>query len=375
MEDLSQASRRLNELKLQQEQCCLELENLQIKQNLINDFIVIKQLESEKKVLIRKLSDAKIRIRNLERNNLNRSRNRILETSLISTISEMKNCDISENDELICDKEIDFEDEYFDPEEEDLERVRPTPRLCPHYPLPHSMIPLSSRYIKRVGLWRESNANGLNSTLIDSVGQFTSVEDENVDWSQMTIFGDKFNTGRSMYSHGNFKKYQGYKQHFKERNFNSTHESACQEYPKKQNEADLFKPVVEKVVKKNIVDVLRRMSESSENFFDDCVCQRPASEIECSGSGCDYRFKGRLSKSCSLHPGDKYLMDHSGICPRCGAQLRESLQSSSTKTIRPQRSSIIPVKVAYMENSCQKDSQLKNMSSITITPVLRPRKR
>ena len=133
-------------------------------------------LESEKKVLVRKLNDAKIRIRNLERNNMNRSRTRTLDTSLISTISEMKTCDSIVNDEPACDKEIDFEDEYFDPELLDLERVRPTPRLCPHYPLPHSMVPVSSRYIKRVGLWRDSNVNGLNSTLIDSIGQFTSVE-------------------------------------------------------------------------------------------------------------------------------------------------------------------------------------------------------
>jgi len=176
MEDF--VSKRLNELRLIEEQSCLELENLQNKQNLMNDFIIIKQLESEKKVLVRKLNDAKIRIRNLERNNMNRSRTRTLDTSLISTISEMKTCDSIVNDEPACDKEIDFEDEYFDPELLDLERVRPTPRLCPHYPLPHSMVPVSSRYIKRVGLWRDSNVNGLNSTLIDSIGQFTSVEDQ-----------------------------------------------------------------------------------------------------------------------------------------------------------------------------------------------------
>merc|ERR1719348_1773704 len=144
---------------------------------------------------MRKLNDAKIRIRNLERNNMNRSRTRTLDTSLISTISEMKTCDSIVNDEPACDKEIDFEDEYFDPELLDLERVRPTPKLCPHYPLPHSMVPVSSRYIKRVGLWRDSNVNGLNSTLIDSIGQFTSVEDEKIDWSQMSIFGDRVNSG------------------------------------------------------------------------------------------------------------------------------------------------------------------------------------
>jgi len=359
MEDF--VSKRLNELRLIEEQSCLEIENLQNKQKLMNDFIIIKQLESEKKVLVRKLNDAKIRIRNLERNNMNRSRTRTLDTSLISTISEMKTCDSIVNDEPACDKEIDFEDEYFDPELLDLERVRPTPRLCPHYPLPHSMVPVSSRYIKRVGLWRDSNVNGLNSTLIDSIGQFTSVEDEKIDWSQMSIFGDRVNSGRSRHSYGryNYKKYQGYKQHFEESSINETPTIVCKAYSIKQQDADTFKPVVEKVVKKNIVNVIRRMSESSE----DCVCQRKASDVACTGPDCDYSFRGRLAKSCSVHPGDKYLMDHSGICPSCGAQLEEARTIISTQ-----------INGTYKQNVSQTDSHLKK-SLITVTPVLKSRKK
>ena len=147
-----------------------KLEKINLKTKSLENFVEIKQVESEKKVLLRKKSDTKIRIRNLERDLLNCSAS--TRSSRNNSLSEPNNntliCD------KVCDKEdvrnfqeletvIDFEDELFDPTSTPWDHERPYPLHRPSLPLPHAN--MRWRHGKRVGLWKENYVLGMNTTL------------------------------------------------------------------------------------------------------------------------------------------------------------------------------------------------------------------
>ena len=177
-----------------------ELEELQARRKTIVDYFNISQVDAEIKVVSRKISDKRIRIRNLEKattrnNKINSLNNSKLSHSFIKLLEELNsNGNNSASESIICehepiedndsninetgsdkidinegivrDDDILYEDEEFDPNESELERVRPSSRICPSYPLPHSMQKLSPFYLKRVGLWKDNYILGLNTTLL-----------------------------------------------------------------------------------------------------------------------------------------------------------------------------------------------------------------
>ena len=155
--------RIFSELKEEQEEVCSKLQKICLKTKSLESFLEIKQVESEKKVLLRKKTETNIRIRNLERDLLNCS-NRSARNDSIHE---------SKNDSLICDKScddkdkqyelIDFEDIDFNPTEEELNHERPYPTLRPTRSLPHSN--MRWKYGRRVGLWKENYVLGMNTTL------------------------------------------------------------------------------------------------------------------------------------------------------------------------------------------------------------------
>ena len=124
----------------------------------MNEFLIISQIGSEKKVLRRKQFDTNIRIKNIEREIVNRSKtlSRVSESSVLMENDEVtKNCDKHNHDKIIvnvstsddekdnvstkavpCDIEPD--DDEFDPTETQLPRVRPLPEQAPALSLPHS---------------------------------------------------------------------------------------------------------------------------------------------------------------------------------------------------------------------------------------------
>ena len=150
--------------------------------------------------------------------------------------------------------------------------------------------------------------------LLDITGQFRSVEDEETDWSSMTLGGQEEQSGN--------------------RNRKFRYRLAL------NPEISVIKPKVENLVEKrkeSIVQVLRKLSVADEmtnemttdELSRDCICKRAPSRVVCSGhlrtrtgsSECDYSFTGRVAAPCDLHPGDNYLMDHPPKCPRCDGNL------------------------------------------------------
>merc|ERR1719383_1277970 len=101
--------------------------------------------------------ELKIRIHNLERNNGSPR----LFTSSFTKFLENGADDESQPDNathgfsLTDYDEIDFADEYFDPEEEKSPHFRPFPEYVPSNSLPHSK--RRFRHAKRVGLLRDFN--------------------------------------------------------------------------------------------------------------------------------------------------------------------------------------------------------------------------
>jgi len=299
--------RRISELKEEHSAAQLKLTKIELKTKSLENFVDIKQVESEKKVLLRTKSDTRIRIRNLERDLLNcssRSSSRKNSVSFNETNINIndtvcdKFCDKERNQSVQESELIDFEDEYFDPSQTEFVHERPYPRLCPSRALPHSA--MRWKYGSRVGLWKENFVLGMNTTLNDN-GQFTSVEDY-VDWDNMTVEVDNCATSSSPTKH---------------------------KYRNKLIPAEkmtIIKPKLEKLVesrKPNIFQLVRKLSEA-----ENCICSRHLKPIICSG-GCDYSFTGRLKITCPSHPGDQYLMDHSPLCPQCNESLVEKPNEKS----------------------------------------------
>lgn len=306
--------KRLSELRNQLDETCKELGAKEYVKDALSDFLHITQAMNEIKVLKRKRTDLKIRIKNLEREldsgsprpsgslNLSRASN----TSFTKFLDNVED-DTSEllNGAHECTdydyEEIDFVDEYFDPEEEKSPHFRPYPEYVPSNSLPHSQ--RRFRHEKRVGLLRDLNSEprGLNTGLVDFTGQFRSVEDEEVDWYKMCTNDSKTYTLRK-------NRRNGY-------------------HHARDPQIIVIKPKVENIVKnrkKSIVQVLRKLSDYGlEESRKDCICKREPCNIVCSGKDCDYSFTGRLAASCDQHPGDNYLMDHSPRCPRCKGKLVE----------------------------------------------------
>jgi len=309
--------KRLNQLRNELDETCKELGQKEYVKQALSDFLHISQATNEIKVLKRKRMDLKIRIKNLERElssgsprpsgstNLSRASNssftKFLENGADDACQLQNGEDGHHGNDLDYD-EIDFVDEYFDPEEEKSPHYRPFPEYAPSNSLPHSQ--RRFRHERRIGLIRDLNSEprGLNTGLVDILGRFKSVEDEvEVDWSKMSI-------DSSM-------KYT-----FRKNRKNGYH------YPLNP-EVTIIKPKVENLVKnrkKSIVQVLRKLSENGIDVPSrDCICKRAPCSIVCSGKDCAYAFTGRLAAPCDLHPGDKYLMDHPPQCPHCRGSLVE----------------------------------------------------
>ena len=171
--------KRLKELRNLLDETCKELGAKEFVKEALSDFLHITQTMNEIKVLKRKRTDLKIRIRNLERElnsgspwssgsaNLSRASNtsftKFLENGADDT-SELTNGEQKCTDQDY--EEIDFADEYFDPEEEKSPHFRPYPEYVPSNSLPHSQ--RRFRHEKRVGLLRDLNSEprGLNTGLV-----------------------------------------------------------------------------------------------------------------------------------------------------------------------------------------------------------------
>ena len=150
----------------------------------LSDFLHISQATNEIKVLKRKRMDLKIRIKNLERElssgsprpsgstNLSRASNSSFTKFLESGADDARQLQNGENgyhgNDLDYD-EIDFVDEYFDPEEEKSPHYRPFPEYAPSNSLPHSQ--RRFRHERRIGLIRDLNSEprGLNTGLVGRI--------------------------------------------------------------------------------------------------------------------------------------------------------------------------------------------------------------
>ena len=167
------------------------MESLSLKSSKsLNEFLIISQIVSEKKVLRRKQFDTNIRIKNIEREIVNRSKtlSRVSESSVMMKNDEVtKNCDDHYHDKVIvnvstsddekdsvstkavpCD-DIDPDDDEFDPTESQLPRVRPLPEQAPALSLPHSR--RRWRLRRRVG-GNKAPATSFQTSL---TGKFSSV--------------------------------------------------------------------------------------------------------------------------------------------------------------------------------------------------------
>ena len=167
-----------SELRNQLDETCKELGEKEYVKEALSDFLHITQATNEIKVLKRRRTDLKIRIKNLERELTNGSPrpsgslnlSRVSTTTSITKFLENVENDASLNCANGCTDpdydEIDFVDEYFDPEEEKSPHFRPFPEYVPSNSLPHSQ--RRFRHEKRVGLLRDVNSEprGLNTGLV-----------------------------------------------------------------------------------------------------------------------------------------------------------------------------------------------------------------
>ena len=318
----------------QYEEISQELDNLDRKILVIQDYVRISQLASERKVLVRKMTDTRIRMMNLSRDRnspIKSTSCNLNNATLFSTPTLMKlmsKCDSNNNcdedyvrklnfdsvedptiarellEEVVeavaegLDDTIDYEDEYFDPEEEEFVHRRPVQQDRPTTPLPHSKM-FWPRKVTVGGDQRRPVSLGYNSTMHDHNGQFRSVEDElaEVDWDNMM---------RSEV--GQHHRYKGVKSRgYYRPNYVSKNYKGNNIYH----------------ATNNINDIKARSIEEKETSKSraDCICQRDPVTIVCSGQDCSYSFVGRLAAKCPAHPGDNYLMDHAHPCPDCGGIL------------------------------------------------------
>ena len=92
-----------SDLYQQFDEIALMLENLDEKTKMLKDFVRVSQLESERKVLLRKLTDTRIRIRNIEKYRFNRRQATSTSTPATATTKMTRInkifCDVS----TICD--------------------------------------------------------------------------------------------------------------------------------------------------------------------------------------------------------------------------------------------------------------------------------
>ena len=140
---MGRLTKRLNELEKRQKDIMHQLENL--------EEIVTKR------VVLRELTDVKIRIRNLYKN--------------CKTRTDV-NCIVPEKDAV---KTVAEEDDDFDPELVELNTTRPEMRMYPKTPLPHSQ-PFWPRVVRVARGWADV-------PLCKQLGQFTGMEeDEKLMW-------------------------------------------------------------------------------------------------------------------------------------------------------------------------------------------------
>ena len=330
------------------DEIALMLENLDEKTKMLKDFVRVSQLESERKVLLRKLTDTRIRIRNIEKYRFNRRQATSTSTPATATTKMTKMntrfCDISticdgnNNNDNNCDgyvrkltfddeddtnhdeawtiyngvtdektdvvdekvnnsvfdQTIDYEDEYFDPTETNHVHKRPVHQEYPTVALPHAKMffIIEQRRVGKKSLTRDL---GYNQTLHDSDGQFRSVEEEQVeaDWDKMMtrippLTRSNHHVRLDKQWHCNIKK---------------------------------SKDLINNNDVANVKEPSKLESSTSCSSSSDCICRRKPVMIGCSNNDCGYTFTGRLSAKCLIHPGDQYLMDHSPVCPNCGNDL------------------------------------------------------
>jgi len=136
---MDRLGKRLNELEKRQEDIFIQLKRL--------DEIVTK------KVVMRDLTDVKIRIRNLHKN-----------STRIGSL-KCKSTTVPREDIIAT------EDDYFDPELEELNTTRPVMRMFPKNPLPHSQ-PLWPRVVRVGNKFMRPQAR-----LSNNLGQFADVEE------------------------------------------------------------------------------------------------------------------------------------------------------------------------------------------------------
>ena len=171
-----------SQLRNELDETCKELGQKEFVKEKYSDFLHITQAINEIKVLKRKRMDLKIRIKNLERELTSGSPRPSGSTNLsrASYSSFTKFLENGADDEsqlvnaihgfsLTDYGEIEFDDEYFDPEEEKSPHFRPFPEYVPSNSLPHSK--RRFRHAKRVGLLRDFNSEprGLNTGLVGKI--------------------------------------------------------------------------------------------------------------------------------------------------------------------------------------------------------------
>ena len=341
----------------QYEETSHELDSLERKILCIQDFgfVKISQLEIERKVLLRKLTDTRIRMMNLSRDQNSPAKSspcNLNNATLFSTPTLMKlmsKCDSNNN----CDEEfvrklnfdsvedptiarelleevidavtggqeeiIDYEDEYFNPMEVEFVHQRPVQEDRPTVPLPHARM----FWPKKVKVGSEAGrpvSLGYNSTMHDHNCQFRSVEDEvaEADWDNMMrteVRESHRNNGVKSRGHlrPNYvsKNYKGNSVNYATNN-NNNNSSNSKVWPYYYNN--------NYTESNNVIKSTDSKAETSE-CREDCICQRSPVTIVCSGQDCSYSFVGRLAAKCPAHPGDNYLMDHAHPCPDCGGIL------------------------------------------------------
>jgi len=165
---MGRVDKRLKELENKQEEFLSHLKGLDcVDKQPVNDE---NNLGQERKVILRELTDVKIRIRNLQRN---RKRGEVaLKNVNLPPDCENKCSKVEPVHAAIGKDDVVPEDDSFNPEAVKLNLNRPEMRIYPKIPLPHSQ-PFWDR-VARVGRRRERTGGRLT----DWHGQFTGVEEE-----------------------------------------------------------------------------------------------------------------------------------------------------------------------------------------------------
>jgi len=321
---MNRLAQRLAELEVKLEAGRQKLDKLDSHHEAMGGFVDGRKIALERKVVLRELTDLKIRIRNLQKSKKNEDVGE--ERKCTNNLNKKANASADCSDFL---NEIDSKDAEFDPEAVPFSHVRSAQRVYPKIALPHAQ-PVWKRLV-RVGR-REMQLTEIRNA--SAVGQFGEIEEDQEETPGQSKKRNYLNEdeGKLLLS-GQTSPYSD--------NKSST---SCLETPI-FSQTDEFYQISVASVPVNLGSTVQAASStnitllpridrtfstltltpplnlSSEQtiHIQSCICHRPLRLVTCSSQSCGHSFWGRVAIPCPAHPTDHYLMDHPTICPICKA--------------------------------------------------------